>query len=107
MDTETQEEHHVIPEVEIVVSLPPAKERQGMPRIAGQQQKTGERYREVCFSAQFNMLSKQRTLNKSGIHSLKVTLKDTFLLKNKKQKTDQHVHRELVWPWHLERESCY
>ena len=46
-----------------------------MPRITGQQQKPGERYREVWFSAEFNMLSKQRTLNKSGIHSFKVSKK--------------------------------
>ena len=55
---------------------------QGMPRITGQQQKPGERYREVWFSAEFNMLSKQRTLNKSGIHSFKVSKKNK---KTKKQ----------------------
>ena len=49
---------------------------------------------EAWFSAQFYILSEQRTSNRSQIHSFKVS-----------KKPDQHVHSESVWPWHLGRES--
>ena len=44
VDTETQEEHHVIPEVEIGVSLPPAKERQGLLASSRRQEKGTKKY---------------------------------------------------------------
>ena len=35
-------------------------------------------------------------------------IRDTFLQGFKKKKEiDQHIHNELVWPWHLGRESYH
>ena len=44
MDTETQEEHHVIPEAEIGVILPQAKECQGSLASSRSQEKGTEKY---------------------------------------------------------------
>ena len=48
------------------------------------------------FSAQFYVLLEQRTPNKSGIHSFKVS-----------RKTDQHVHSVSVRTWPLKRASYH
>lgn len=93
MNTETQEEHRVIPEAETGVSCL-------KPRNAEDRWPAAEARRKVqksIFSAQFNMLSKQRTLNKSGIHSFKVSRK-----KKPDQRT-QGVMRALA----PGKESCY
>lgn len=44
---------------------------QGMPRMAGHQLMSGERYREAQLSAHVHILLEQRTLNNSGMHSFK------------------------------------
>ena len=43
-------------------------------------------------------------LNLVGTKNIK-EVRDSFLQVFKK--TDQHVHRKLVWPWHLGRESYH
>ena len=53
--------------------------------------------KETGFSAQFYILSEQRTLNKAGIHFFKVS----------ETKPDQHRHSESAWPWHLGKESYH
>ena len=50
---------------------------------------------EAGFSAQFYILSEQRTLNKLGLHFFNVKI------------TDQPVHIDSAWPWFLRRESYH
>ena len=51
---------------------------------------------EAWFSVQFYISSEQRTLNMPGMHSFKVS-----------KNTDQHIHSESLWLWHLGRESYH
>jgi len=53
-------------------------------------------YRKMWFSAQYSVLSEQRTSNKSGIHSFKIPGSET-----------QHIHSESVWPRYQGRESYH
>ena len=52
--------------------------------------------KEAWFSAQFYVLSEQRKLNMTGIHSFKIS-----------KKTDHQLHRQSVWPWLLGREPYH